>query len=162
MVGEVRQLGRPDAVLTGERQWTLSTLLRGLGASEALASRSLAPGAPVVIVNAEPTGMDHLARVVVSGSISDDDKAYLAQLVAANTGLSADDAKKRVDAVLANVDAAKQKALDAAETARKTSVLAAFLIAASLLVAAAAAYWAAMLGGNHRDDQIVFENWTRR
>jgi NAD-dependent deacetylase len=28
-------------------------------------------GAPVVIVNAEPTGMDHLARVVVSGSISE-------------------------------------------------------------------------------------------
>jgi len=103
-----------------------------------------------------------LANGAVSGSISDDDKAYLAQLVAANTGLSADDAKKRVDTVLANVDAAKQKALDAAETARKTSVLAAFLIAASLLVAAAAAYWAAMLGGNHRDDQIVFENWTRR
>ena len=44
-------LGFADAVLTGERQWTLSTLLRGLGASEALASRSLAPGAPVVIVD---------------------------------------------------------------------------------------------------------------
>jgi hypothetical protein len=103
-----------------------------------------------------------LANGAAIGSIPDDDKAYLAQLVSTNTGLSPDDAKKRVDTVLGDVEAAKQKAMDAAETARKTGVLAAFLIAASLLVAAAAAYWAAMLGGNHRDEQIVFENWTRR
>jgi len=103
-----------------------------------------------------------LANGAVSGSVSDDDKAYLAQLVSQQTGMSQDDAKKRVDTVMTNIDAAKQKAADAAETARKTSVLVAFLTAASLLVAGAAAYWAAMLGGNHRDNQTVFENWGRR
>jgi hypothetical protein len=102
-----------------------------------------------------------LANGAISGSISDDDKAYLAQLVSRSTGLSADDAKKRVDSVLANIDAAKAKAADAAENARKTAVLAAFLAAASLLVAGAAAYWAAMMGGNHRDKQTEFD-WFRR
>ena len=48
------------------------------------------------------------------------------------------------------------KAADAAETARKATVLAAFLTAAALLVAAVGAYWAAMKGGRHRDDNTVF------
>ena len=65
--------------------------------------------------------------------------------------MSADDAKKRVDDVMGQIDAAKQKAADAAETARKAAVIAAFITAASLLVAAVGAYWAAMMGGNHRD-----------
>jgi len=92
----------------------------------------------------------------VTGTVSDDDKAYLAQLVSANTGLPEDQAKARVDQVMTAVDTAKQKAADAAETARKTAVLAAFLTAASLLVSAVGAYWAAMKGGRHRDDGTVF------
>jgi len=103
-----------------------------------------------------------LANGAVNGSISDDDKTYLAQLVASRTGLSTDDAKKRVDAVLTNVDAAKQKAADAAESARKLAVIAAFITAAALLVSAVGAYWAAMMGGNHRDKQTVFDYWFRR
>lgn len=103
-----------------------------------------------------------LANGAVNGSVSEEDKTYLAQLVSTRTGISADDAKKRVDAVIANVDAAKAKAADVAETARKTGVLAAFLTAASLLVAAAGAYWAAMQGGNHRDKQTVFNDWFKR
>ncbi|MGN6099554.1 MAG: hypothetical protein ACTHOR_00265 [Devosia sp.] len=103
-----------------------------------------------------------LTNAAVSGSMPDEDKTYLAQLVSENTGLSQDDAKKRVDGVLANIDAAKQKAADAAETARRTTVLAAFLTAASLLVAAAAAYWAASMGGRHRDEQTVFADFFRR
>jgi hypothetical protein len=103
-----------------------------------------------------------LAFSAANGSVSDADKGYLAQLVAQNTGLSEADAGKRVDAVLGTIAAAKQKAADAAETARKTAVLGAFLIAASLLVAGAAAYWAAALGGRHRDEQTVFADFFRR
>jgi hypothetical protein len=97
-----------------------------------------------------------LASGAVSGSVSDDDKAYLGQLVAQNTGLPADQATARVDQVITAVNDAKAKAADAAETARKTAVLAAFLAAASLLVSAVGAYWAAMKGGNHRDNETVF------
>jgi hypothetical protein len=100
-------------------------------------------------------------RIIASGAtgtISDDDRAYLAQLVSQNTGLSADDAKARVDQVLKAVDDAKAKAADAAETARKTAVLAAFLTAASLFISAVGAYWAAMKGGRHRDEGTEFAN----
>ena len=84
------------------------------------------------------------------------DKAYLGQLVAQQTGLPADQATARVDDTLKAVDAAKAKAAEAAETARKTAVLAAFLTAASLLISALGAYWAAMKGDNHRDQGVVF------
>jgi hypothetical protein len=98
-----------------------------------------------------------IATSAVSGTaVSADDKAYLAQLVSQDTGLPADQANARVDQVLKAIDDARAKAADAAETARKTTVLAAFLTAASLLVSAVGAYWAAMKGGNHRDDSTVF------
>jgi hypothetical protein len=102
-----------------------------------------------------------LANGAVSGTVSDGDKAYLAQLVSANTGLSPEDATTRVNEVLTAVDDAKAKAADAAEAARKWTVLGAFLTAASLLVSAVGAYWAAMKGGNHRDEQTVFSGFGR-
>lgn len=97
-----------------------------------------------------------LAQGALSGSVSADDKTYLGQLVSANTGLPQDQATARVDQVLKAVDDAKAKAADAAETARKTTVVAAFLTAASLLLSAIGAYWAAMKGGRHRDDGTMF------
>ena len=42
------------------------------------------------------------------------------------------------------------------ETARKYSVISAFVTAASLMIAAAGAYWAAGVGGRHRDENRVF------
>jgi len=111
---------------------------------------------------ANPTGdfRAEAGRIIASGAlnggVSADDKTYLAQLVSQNTGLPQDQASARVDQVLKAVDDAKAKAADAAETARKTTVLAAFLTAAALLVSAVGAYWAAMKGGRHRDDNTVF------
>lgn len=103
-----------------------------------------------------------LSTDAVSGGVTDADKTYLADLVARTTGMSADDAKKRVDDVTTQINAARQKAADAAEQARKTAVLAAFITAASLLVAAVGAYWAAVAGGNHRDRSVVLDYWFRR
>lgn len=102
-----------------------------------------------------------LATGAVAGTVSDVDKAYLAQLVSANTGLAPADATTRVDEVLAAVDDAKAKAAAAAETARKWTVLGAFLTAASLLVSGVGAYWAAMKGGSHRDEQTVIAGFGR-
>lgn len=64
--------------------------------------------------------------------------------------------------MLAAIDEAKAKAAAAAETARKWTVLGAFLTAASLLVSAVGAYWAAMKGGNHRDKHTVFADVFKR
>lgn len=108
------------------------------------------------VANARGEAGRILAASAVSGSVSDDDKAYLGQLVSQSTGLPDDQAKARVDQVLKAVDDAKAKAADAAEAARKTAVLAAFLTAASSLLSAVGAYWAAMKGGRHRDEGTEF------
>jgi hypothetical protein len=138
-----------------------ATPAAGAAPANAPAASAAAP-APANRADAVAEAGRVLAYGAVNGSVSDADKSYLAQLVAQNTGMSQADAKTRVDQVMTSIDTAKQKAADAAETARKTAVLGAFLIAASLLVAAAAAYWASALGGRHRDERIVFADFFRR
>jgi hypothetical protein len=98
----------------------------------------------------------------VTGELPEGDRAYLAQLVAQQTGLSNEEAAARVDEVVTAIDTAKAEAAEAAETARRTAVIGAFLIAASLLVSAIGAYWAAQKGGNHRDKGTVLGTWFRR
>ena len=94
-----------------------------------------------------------LGAGVVAGSVSDEDTAYLAQLVAARTGLSEQDAKTRVDAMLASVEEAKVAAQQAADTARKASATFALLSALSLVIGAFIASAAAAIGGWQRDDE---------
>ena len=96
------------------------------------------------------------------GTIAADDKTYLANVVAANTGLTPEEASARVDQVAASVEQARQDAIEAARIARNTGIIGAFLIAASLLISAIGAYWAAQKGGNHRDEQTVFADVFRR
>jgi hypothetical protein len=103
-----------------------------------------------------------LAQATIAGSVGDTDRAYLGQLVAANTGLPPDQATARVDEVMAAIDQAKAQAAEAAEAARKTAVLGAFLTAASFLVSAVGAFWAAQKGGRHRDENTVFTGLFRR
>ncbi len=87
-----------------------------------------------------------------SGEIAAEDRAYLEQLIAARTGLTPDDAKTRVDAVLKRADQAAQQAREAAETARKAGATFALLGALSLLIGAFIASAAAAFGGRLRDD----------
>ncbi|MFK0692840.1 hypothetical protein ACFX5Q_32525 [Mesorhizobium sp. IMUNJ 23033] len=94
-----------------------------------------------------------LASAANGGEFTADDSAYLAQLVAARTGLSQADAKARVDAMIAKVKDAKVKAQQAADTARKASATFALLGALSLVVGAFIASVAAALGGRQRDDE---------
>jgi hypothetical protein len=80
--------------------------------------------------------------------ISPADRTYLAQLVAARTGLSQPDADKRVSDVFST-------AQQAADTARKTvahSLLWAFL---ALLIGAFCASFAATIGGRQRDHVVI-------
>ena len=101
-----------------------------------------------------------LTTSAADGSISDEDKAYLSAQIAAHTGLSPQDASKRVDDAMTAVTAAKEKAKQAVESARKIGVLLAFLTAASLAVSAAAAWWAATMGGKHRDEGVDLSHLT--
>jgi hypothetical protein len=159
----------PATPSSGETTTTTPAPAASTPTPSASATSPGASSAPAAQADVNPAALDAtrgevgriIAQGVVNGGVSDDDKAYLAQLVAENTSMSQDEARARVDTVLQNIDDAKAKAADAAETARKTGVLAAFLIAASLLVAAAGAYWAAMMGGNHRDNSTVIEGLRR-
>jgi hypothetical protein len=92
-----------------------------------------------------------LANGVASGDVPSADRTYLAELVAARTGISMEDAQKRVDSAIAQAKAAEVKARQAADTARKAASEASIYTALSMLVGAFIACIAAALGGHRRD-----------
>jgi hypothetical protein len=90
-----------------------------------------------------------LARSLASGSVEAGDKSYLAQLIAAHTGMSQQEAEQRIDQTVEN---AKNTALQAAEQARKATMLIGFWIVFIMLVAGIVSAWAGTIGGHHRDE----------
>ncbi|TAX71709.1 hypothetical protein ELI03_08115 [Rhizobium leguminosarum] len=94
-----------------------------------------------------------LLNGATAGQIPDDDKAYLATIVSARTGLSEADARTRVDTVLKRIDDAKVAAQKAADEARKATSTTALLGALSLLIGAFIAAAAAAFGGSQRDEE---------
>ena len=99
---------------------------------------------------------------LTDGTVSEADTAYLANVVAANTGLTPEEASARVDQTIQSIQTAREQAANAARIARNTAIIGAFLIAASLLVSAIGAFWAAQKGGNHRDENTVLTGVFRR
>ena len=132
------------------------------------ADRMLRPGTAAVTstpANDRAAVTTEIATILgrsAMASPTDEDKAYLAQLVAKQTGATPDEVKIRVDQAYANIDKAKADVAQAADTARRVSLVAAFLLAASLMVSAAAAFWAATLGGRHKDESVEFSGFFNR
>jgi hypothetical protein len=93
-----------------------------------------------------------LANGVRNGDVPPADRSYLAQLVAAKTGLSQADAQKRVDDTIAGVKEAETKVRQAADAARKAAATFAIFTALSLLIGAFVAMASAAFGGNVRDE----------
>ena len=116
----------------------------------------LRPADPATPVQGGDQASAEVARILLasaaSGEMAADDRAYLEKLVAARTGLTPEDAKARVDAVLKRADEAAQQAKQAAETARKAGATFALVGALSLFIGAFIASAAAALGGRLRDD----------
>lgn len=94
-----------------------------------------------------------LLNGAAAGQMPEDDKTYLAKVVAARTGLSEADAQARVNTVLQQVEDAKVKAQEAIDTARKAAATTALIGALSLFVGAFIAAVAAALAGRQRDDE---------
>lgn len=90
-----------------------------------------------------------LARGIARGEIVADDRRYIAQLVARETGMPQQEAEQRVNTI---IDKTVADAKRAADIARKTAILIACLVATTLLVCGAAAFFAAVRGGDHRDN----------
>jgi len=89
-----------------------------------------------------------LANALRQGDVPAPDRSYLAQLVAARTGLSQPDADKRVSDVFA-------RAQQTAETARKTVAHSLLWVFVALLIGAFCASFAATIGGRQRDHVVI-------
>jgi hypothetical protein len=92
-----------------------------------------------------------LANGLRQGDVSPDDRNYLAQLVAARTGLSQPEAEKRVSDAVTQAKTAEAKARQAADTARKAAARMALWTCLALLIGAFVASYAATIGGRQRD-----------
>jgi hypothetical protein len=130
----------------------------------------LAPQAPAGAAPSPPLSradvVQPVARVFASNvanpQLNAADRTYLVQLVMQQTGLPQADAEKRVDQAFTDLKAAQQKVRDAANQARKATLIAAFLTAATLAIGCAAACAAASLGGRHRDENTLVMFWGSR
>ena len=110
------------------------------GQANGSAARQQAQVNRILITSLSPNGL------------SNDDRTYLAQLVAAQTGVSQDEAQRRVDAVTTQM---KQDATQAAETARKAAAYVSFWTFMSLLFGAVCAALGGVLGGELRDEYVA-------
>ncbi len=108
--------------------------------------------------NAEASNAE-VARIftnaAAAGKLPEEDRRYVAQVVAQRTGLSPQEADKRVNDTFTQMQAKKQEAeraaREAADKARKASALASFWLFISLLIGAFVASLCAVYGGRLRD-----------
>jgi hypothetical protein len=89
---------------------------------------------------------------IAHGGFSDDDRGYLAQLVQRETGVSAQEAQKRVDDFVTATKNAEDRARAAADAARKAAAETAIYTALALLIGAFIACVSAAIGGRLRDE----------
>lgn len=174
IIGGAAGAALPDTAKKDPMDFVNSTLLR---------PRQVVAGTgdPAVMA-AESTAI--LGNVVLTGEISDAERAYLVSAVVESTGATQPEATARVEAAVTNALAtrdeaarvaaeakaaaeklaadAKDAAIKAAEVARVSAILSAFLLAAAAMVAAAAAYVGAVRGGRHRDEGRIFGGFAYR
>jgi hypothetical protein len=100
-----------------------------------------------------------MARSALNREMSQQDRSYLATIVAQRTGMSPDEAQRRVSETFTQME---QSLRDAADKARKAGALGGFLTAASIVIAFAAAWWGAVRGGHHRDDNFTHSGFYLR
>lgn len=125
-----------------------------------------------------------LGNVAMTGEVTEAERAYLISAVVATAGIPQAEATMRVDAAItaaqttrvdamqlatdakAEADRLAQEATDAAiaaaEVARVSTILTAFILAAAALVAGAASYVGAVRGGRHRDEGRIFGGFAYR
>ena len=142
------------ATATGEDSAAPDSATSAPAPSTAAAPTAAAPATSSSSRNEATTILVH---AFTAGSLSGDDRTYLAQLVAAQTGLSTAEAQARVDAVMGQVQDAATTAKNAVDAARKAAAAASLLFALSLLIGAFVACVAAAIGGKERDeaDQVL-------
>ena len=121
---------------TAAAGYELDVLLRGSRAETDIAATDPRP---------------EIARIVANGltrsGVPSADRAYVASMVAARTGISQAEAEQRVDALVTH-------SKETLNTVRKATSATALFTALSMLVGAFIACTAAALGGQWRDDRV--------
>lgn len=116
-------------------------------------ARSNANGASQEAQTAEVTRI--FGNAAASGKLPEEDARYVSQIVAQRTGLSQQDAEKRVNETFNQMQQKKQQAetaaREAADKARKASAVASLGLFISLLIGAFVASLCAVYGGRLRD-----------
>jgi hypothetical protein len=113
--------------------------------------RSPTPNAAMSNRDAAEESTRILMRGVTNNNLSEADRAYLAQIISARTGVGPAEATRRVDTTFAQLQDTKQKMLQAAEDVRSAGVKISLYTFLSLLIGAFIACACAALGGRHRD-----------
>jgi hypothetical protein len=145
--------GQAMASTSGTSDYFIDLMLRpGPSTATAAGQRPASDTVGIAAAGAQP-GMSNemraemsriLARSVAQGRLDDSDRAYMAQMVADRTGLSQEEAQRRVSEVEA-------KAPDAADTAAKAGAYFSFWTFMALLFGGAAATLGGIVGGQLRD-----------
>ncbi len=139
----VDSLFRKDAVATTPAPDAASAPVAASPASDRTTENS----------NAEVTRI--FLNSIRTGALPPEDAKYVGQVVAQRTGLSQQDAEKRVNDTYAKAQAAlndaQTKAKEAADAARKASAYGALWLVVSMLIGAFVASFAATYGGRRRD-----------
>jgi len=126
------------AIASGAGDYEIQTLFRSTSTSGASADE-------------RSNAVQILLRGLKQGDVPAEDRKYLAELVAARTGISPAEADQRVNTAIESAKAAETKAREVADAARKTASIAALSTALSMLIGAFIAMVAAALGGRERD-----------
>jgi hypothetical protein len=122
---------------SGPNEYFVDSLLRTNSPSAVQDDAAVRSEVGVIFVNA-----------LRQGNIPAADKSYLAQVVAARTGVNPSDAEKRVDDVFA-------QATQATDTARKALAHTMYWTFLALLIGAFCASFAATIGGKQRDRMLI-------
>ena len=83
------------------------------------------------------------------------DQTFLGEMVAARTGVSGEEAQRRVTSAFTEFKRS-------ADRTRKAGVVMGFLAAATLLLGGVTAWWAASVGGRHREEGTLWSAFERR
>jgi hypothetical protein len=110
---------------------------------------------PEADVRMEREEIGRIAQVALDGELSAEDRSYVAQIVARETGVPQAEAEQRVNQMIERVETAKAEAAEtakqAADAARQAGMYAALWAAVAMLAGAFAASLAATWGGRARD-----------
>jgi hypothetical protein len=155
-------MARPEGN-NGATGYFLDSLFRKNSSGASSANAAAPAGASTPVGDASPQGgpppIAEVSRIFMNsiriGPLSADDTHYVGQLVSQNTGLSQQDAEKRVTETYgrlqANLMAAEDAAKNAADKTRKASAYTALWLFISLLIGAFFSSLAATYGGRRRD-----------